>query len=69
MGGKTKIMMNLANPAQAFEESFIPNSGISSGILFKNTKKVTNCGHNDSSILKNNILVVTAPKILCSTTI
>jgi pyruvate,water dikinase len=25
---KTKIMMNLANPDQAFEQSFIPNSGV-----------------------------------------
>ena len=25
---KTKIMMNLANPEQAFEQSFIPNSGV-----------------------------------------
>ncbi len=25
---KTKIMMNLANPEQAFEESFIPNEGV-----------------------------------------
>ena len=25
---KTKIMMNVANPSQAFEESFIPNAGV-----------------------------------------